>query len=224
MEHLMIKLLNIFAILTAFVTCSSCVTTEKIRETTPNLIPYGSQTNGKNLYPSTVRLVSSDGYFFCTGTVIDAKYIMTAAHCLEDAGVMTTGTIYIYDMYSNPVGGVAKAVGVDFLRDVGFLMGNFADFEPAKVDFTGQYIKKGMMMKSCGFPAGQYNIYCTELKLVGNIYFKMQTTGAPIFKGCSGGPVIDEASGYIIGVNSAVGDNMVVVGPVVGVLEELGLR
>lgn len=178
--------------------------------------------NAKPKYKSIVRLHSNYG-FFCSAVTIDPQYALTAAHCVRDSlGNIDTGPIYITDTEGAYTGIVANAVAIDNLRDVAFIKGNFAEFEYAPVDFYGKNVSYGMIMRSCGFPSGE-DLYCTDLIHVGNYYFQYRTIGGPIYKGMSGGPVFDIISGKVVGVNSAVSEEHVIISPLIGVLTILGL-
>lgn len=187
------------------------------------LIPYKAvSTNEKNRYAATIRLKDSMDQFYCSGVVIDGNYAMTAAHCVTNSfGLMRSDPIRIYDVTDNFTGTIAKVVALEPQRDIAFIQGNFEDFTYVNVDFSGQYINAKMPAMSCGFPAGQRDLYCVMLELEGNRYFQYKFKGNTIFPGMSGGPVI--GAGLVIGINSAVYDNGVIVAPVVGALESVGL-
>lgn len=203
----------------------SCQHESYMRQHKADLPPVHITTNTEHAnHPSIIRLNNPEGFFFCTGFVIDNNYAMTAAHCvLNSIGYIKNDDIIISDQYSMPTTVIAHAVAVDRYLDIAFIKGDFSKFEFKPVDFYGKYFKRGMIMQSCGFPAGMYFLYCTELQHVGNYNFQYRTNGGPIFKGCSGGPVIDPESGYVIGVNSAVSQDNVIIAPVIGSLESAGL-
>jgi hypothetical protein len=196
---------------------------QRVKET---LTPYNSiLTNGRNIYPSTIRLIDKQYGFECTAFVIDGQYALTAAHCLVDEdGNLSKETMTISDLNDNATGVFALPVAIDQYQDVGLIKGNFKDFNTAKVDFSGKVVKQGMHLKSCGFAAGQKELFCVDLIQVGNQGFEYATVGPPIFKGCSGGSVIEVNSGLIIGVNSAVSEHLIVIGPVVGILQTFGIE
>jgi hypothetical protein len=203
----------------------SCVTTTRSIQRTPGADPFDFiRTNGTNKHPTVIRLHNIDDRFFCTGAVIDGQYALTAAHCVTDSlGTMKTENIKIHDAYGNYITD-ALPIAIDKYLDVAFIKGAFEDFEVKEVDFAGKHSFLGMHLLSCGFPAGQFDLYCTELIHVGNYYFQYNTIGGPIYHGMSGGPVIETVSGAIVGVNSAVDDNSVVISPLIGALESTGLN
>lgn len=204
----------------------SCATNQfKLVQKQNGLPRYNAtMTNGNNQYESIIRLLDNRGRFFCTGFVIDGNYALTAAHCVSDGfGGMIDTDIHIYSSSGYPTGTVAKAVAIEGYRDVAFIKGNFQDFQSQPVDFHGRHVPRGFKMTSCGYPSGMLPKFCTEVEHVGNKYFQFRTKGGPIYKGMSGGPVVNNESGYAIGVNSAVDEDTVIIGPLVGVLESVGL-
>lgn len=229
MGETMLKKITNWAIGALFFTSSlvivtSCMQMQQMPQKAQAKLPkYGDKRNsGKNTHSAIIRLYREDGAF-CTGFVIDGNYAMTAAHCIQ-GNPFQHSDFEIKDQDDLVTGVIAQSVGYDPERDVAFIKGNFEDFQAYAVDFVGNHIYTGMLMRSCGFPAGQKSAYCTNLILVGNYSFKYRTVGAPLFKGMSGGPVFSTADNYVIGINSGVLDNNVIVAPLVGALEEVGLR
>lgn len=218
-------ILTIIAIAVLFSTASSCITRRLVVQSNEENPPaLFTMPTGSKMHPAIIRLVNPDGYFYCSGVVIDAHYALTAAHCVTNSlGGLKDDEVTVYDKYNNKAT-TAKTVAADALRDVAFIKGDFNEFEAAAVDFPGLYLKLGMHMNSCGFPAGQFYEFCAELIHIGNRNFQIRTVGGPIFKGMSGGPVYDKESGVVIGVNSAVDENSVIISPLVGVLETVGLK
>ncbi len=220
----LLLLINIF--LLVFI-IGSCATQQvNLIKTTDNLPYFNSVLNNISpQYDSTIRLINDKGQFYCTGFVVDGIYALTARHCVIDfLGNLTEENINIYSSQGSYTGVVAKAVAADGYRDVAFIQGDFKNFVPQKTDFYGEHVSRGFTMMSCGFPSGMLPKFCTELVHAGNRNFQFRTNGGPIFKGMSGGPVVNITTGYAIGVNSAVDEYNVIIGPLVGVLESVGLR
>ena len=186
---------------------------------------FGTFKSVQKEYESTIRLLNEKGEFFCTASVIDDNYALTAAHCIRGSfGFISGKKILINDDTDVMTDTIAYPAAFDAYRDVGFIKGDFSKFKDADVDFVGSYIQPNMLLISCGFPAGQKDKYCSYLQLVGNENFQYKTVGLPIFKGMSGGPVVDLKSNKVIGVNSAVINDFVIVSPLVGVLDSLRLK
>ena len=160
----------------------------------------------------------------CSGVVIDANYALTAAHCVRQTTPFIDRDILIKDIDDNETNTIAVAIAADPDRDVALVKGNFEDFQSYNADFKGSHVYTGMIMRSCGFPANQKKLFCVDFILSGNENFQYKATGAPIFRGMSGGPVFSTASNYIVGVNSGVSNTNIIISPLVGALEEMGLK
>jgi S1-C subfamily serine protease len=182
-------------------------------------------TNGLNKHSALIRL-SRDGYFFCSGVVIDGNYALTAAHCLTNTfGFMEKEDVEISNEIGINTGVIAKPVAIDKLRDIALIKGQFIDFESVPVDFSGA-VQKGMERRpvlSCGFPSGGPR-YCSLFYITGNTNFQLRAYGGMLYKGQSGGPVVDLYSKNVIGVNSAVTEDDVIFAPVVGAAEIFGIQ
>jgi hypothetical protein len=197
-----------------------------MRQSAPNLVPFGTVANVANpQYSAIIRLTDPVYGFNCTAFVIDGSHAMTAAHCLcdEDRNLSKTEFIIKDDQGRNTTI-TAKAIALDHYQDVGFLAGDFRNFKHLDVDFSGKVVKAGMVLKACGFPSGQADLFCADLTQIGNAGFEYRTVGVPLQKGQSGGPVFEVNSKLVIGVNSAVDDSTVIIGPAVGSLETAGLK
>lgn len=174
-------------------------------------------------YNAVVR-ISTPMHSFCSGVVVDDSHVLTAAHCVTNSWRrLDTGTFLVSDNTDTAVV-KAKAIASDSYRDVALLQGNFSEFTEMTVDWSGKTKLDGStLLQSLGYPGTQRDLYTPNLWYAGSYTFQIIANGGPIFMGCSGGPVIDVKSGVVIGVNSAAG-SYVYIGPVVGVLEQWGLR
>lgn len=174
-------------------------------------------------YESIIKI--EIGNSMCSGVVISDNYALTAAHCVESSWEGLTSTpILVYDQQSNITDVVAQAAAMDTQRDIALITGDFKAFKPRPVDWSGSIeLTSGDQLVSCGFPAGQIDLYCTKETYYSHAGFQHLMYGSPIFKGCSGGPVFN-SKGWVIGVNSAVAANYLYVGPVIGFLAEVGLE
>lgn len=223
----MSKLVKINLLICAFLApfaINSCASSSKHIER-GTAAPFNSVlTNGNNRHPGIIRLLDSKDRFFCTGFVIDGIYAMTAAHCVsKEFGFIPAEQIKIHDAYGIYVGD-ATLVALDKDQDIAFIKGDFIEFKPMSVDFNGKNSFRNMNLISCGFPAGSPIMYCTQLTHIGNRNFLYRTVGGPIYQGMSGGPVVEVVSGNVIGVNSGVDMGSVLIGPVIGGLERVGLK
>jgi len=65
----------------AVVTLASCVPALDTGTAEQNIV--GGETAMSSEFPSVVALENSPGNWFCTGTIIDKSWVLTAAHCVE---------------------------------------------------------------------------------------------------------------------------------------------
>lgn len=176
-------------------------------------------------YEPLIRLLDERGFFYCSGVVIDGQYALTAAHCVKGTfGFITNDKIIIHEEHDGATGTIAEAVALDDLRDIALIKGDFRNFKSMNVEY---YSAKAVefpnrMVVACGFPSGGPT-YCSIGIIQANEYFKIRTKGSMIYKGMSGGAVVDILTGAVVGVNSAATEDGELVAPVVGAFELFGI-
>lgn len=208
----------------------------------PHLLPTRSTISNIHLEKSTnpihpydIKLATADGGR-CSGAVISKDYILTAAHCVdnldEEVGILLEDDTFITK---------GRVVAMVPYRDVAIIRGDFNDFHNIKADFDGEFQTNlgNTNVVSCGFPGGGNKEYCVVLQYKSNYFFKHSFSGGIIYRGMSGGPVFIRTmkncilvSGspvnkdcviedVLIGVNSAVTEDVVIAGSITGILNEL---
>jgi S1-C subfamily serine protease len=186
--------------------------TEKYREI---------RNNQTAQYGAIIRLKNGDDNFFCTGFVIDGKYAITAAHCVD---YLSTGEeIKIYSRNNVNTNVIARVLCFNHRNDSAIIMGDFRNFKPAPIekDKHGFAASKGPFM-TCGYPYDQKQLYCNYALPVEMQNFSVRLTGA-LIPGMSGGPVFDLNTNKVVGLNSAVDGPFIIVYPLVGTLGQCGI-
>lgn len=172
---------------------------------------------------SIVRLHDMEtGRFFCSGVVISDSLILTAAHCVvrENPLSMLFGPdivrrVEIRSINGQPLGIYADLAAANPRQDVALLSGSFSEFDHMNVEVKPQAIEDSFLhskhLKACGYPAGG-KLVCSTITSVRHMNFGFGANGF-LYPGMSGGPVIDEETGNVIGLNTAVDGERVYLSP-----------
>lgn len=190
-----------------------------IRINRSKIVPYQEAIHTDRQYEPEIRVIMSKG--MCSGVVIDDNYALSAAHCVEKTfGFIDKNRLLIFDKNDNPTAATGEFIAYDADRDIALIRGDFKNFNNRRPAFNPRTAPVSNVT-ACGFPANS-DYYCVGAIIVGNKRFQYMARSYPIFKGMSGGPVYDENM-RVIGVNSAAGDNVIILSPVIGVDKVWGI-
>lgn len=168
-----------------------------------------------------VRLTDVNGKFFCSGTVIADNMVLTAGHCLNDKPLLVES---IDNVKGEILVAQALPIMINQRADYGLITGNFTGFSKLKIE-TNPYkdlLYHQSTLVACGFPWGSTPV-CYPIRGDLKKTFDGFTADGQLYPGMSGGPVIDTKTGTVVAVNSAVFEGGIVVMPLIGLFESLGL-
>lgn len=184
----------------------------------PNLPVFGTNPSNPQYSPNIKIFQNDKG--ICSAVVIDAKYALTAAHCLAGLGLHYN----VVDEYGKDTKTVVLGAAINERLDIALLYGDFNNFKFAKLNFTSApYMEGTGSYQTCGFPYLQKGLTCVPFIPRSNSTFQLTGIGF-VIPGMSGGAVYDVTSQSVIGVNSSAGLNFISVTPTLGVLGAFGIE
>jgi len=197
----------------------------KPRYSLDNLPVYTPLTAGQaelGKWGAVIRLTNKKNGFFCSAFVISDDYALTAAHCIDKDGTLSTEEIFIESSTMEDTGTTAIPAAMNLRGDIGAIVGDFKNFKKLRVEVPplGFLGKKGPFV-ACGYPYGD-QLLCVNFIPSGTEYFSV-IGGGFLFPGMSGGPVIDASSGTVAGVNCYVSTGFVGIGNLTGVFASLDI-
>lgn len=172
-----------------------------------------------------VRLVSSTGATYCTGTVVSDSVILTAAHCVVEetpiGPMLRAPSIGIRGDDNADLKVLAYPLSVSPQLDQARLTGNFSTFQhtPYISDITRllKIARKDQVFKACGYALGG-PLQCNTL-LFKDIYTFMWSTKGVLIPGMSGGPVFFGDSQ--VAINCAMDGNEAIVSPIYNISDKV---
>lgn len=167
-------------------------------------------------HEAIIRLHTEDGKFFCTGFVVDARYAVTAGHCL-----VNKKPIRIFNSSSQDTKVVAQVAGFHDRVDYGVIKGDFSHFKHYVAEFDK--VSFGSFNIACGFPLGAKRMFCSYVAPMYTHRFGVKANGY-LLPGNSGSPVINLETGRAVAVASSVADDGIVVVPLLGLPAAFGIE
>lgn len=175
-----------------------------------------------------IRLEDPVTGFFCSGTIISDKYLLTASHCLMQQDMfglrqmMRTKSLNVVSSTGLKVTGVAAAINQR--ADYALVIGSFESFRKLDVALTPKEVLEiSPLIGTCGYPWGA-GLFCSMAGPQIQLFYEFQITTGHLSPGSSGGACVDLMTNRVFAVNSAVTNGAIVIAPLIGLFETLGVE
>lgn len=185
-----------------------------------------SLLSNKSSFPALIKL-TKDGKPFCSGVVISDTEVLTAAHCVSQFtpfGMMVISDFSVESLQKADLITITPVIveGVNPRQDTAILVGDFRLYKKANIRVLPEedILVNNYRLASCGFPYSGKEV-CYTLSGAEKMIDVIGFSKGQMYAGMSGGPVIDLDTGDVVAVNHAVGENMVLVAPIVNLFEGL---
>jgi secreted trypsin-like serine protease len=178
-------------------------------------------------YPAVGALTLSDGFPFCTGTVIAPRVVVTAAHCLAEPGTTASGIRFALGPDANNPQTVLRVKRIQYhpqyddqqiKNDIGVvILSSDAPVTPVPVNtsmpssWTGKsltFVGYGVTNGSTQTGAGRKRVVSIPISEIGSTQFAYETRGKNTCNGDSGGPAFatDSAGNLVVAGVTSYGD------------------